>query len=85
MLYHCCISKTSKWYIFQWQWRYTFGWLFTLNRSKGQERGVQIEEKVFNQAFKVVISKAQVADNQYEKSVSQIPFTAQIKENLWKK
>jgi hypothetical protein len=21
--------KTSKWYIFQWQWRYTFGWLFT--------------------------------------------------------
>ena len=25
----CCVTKTSKWYTFQWQWRYTFGWLFT--------------------------------------------------------
>lgn len=32
---------------------------------------------MFKQAFKMVISKAQIADNQYGKSVSQIPSTAQ--------
>ena len=41
VLYHCCITKTSKWYIFQWQWRYTFGRLFTTQDELGERMGVK--------------------------------------------
>ena len=41
----CCVTMTSKWYTFQWQWRYTFGWVFTESETMDREQALKLAKQ----------------------------------------